>query len=94
MSGMGSLLIFGVFGEFFSGLTIPIPLMPQWLKTIVYILPFRYTSDLPFRIYAGNIGLREALISIAVQLIWIVIIVGLGRLWMKKALTRVVVQGG
>jgi ABC-2 type transport system permease protein len=94
MSGMGSLLIFGVFGEFFSGLVIPVPLMPDALKTIVYLLPFRYTSDLPFRIYAGNIGLQEALISIGVQLLWIAVIVNVGRLWMNKALKRVVVQGG
>jgi ABC-2 type transport system permease protein len=94
MSGVGSLLIFGVFGEFFSGLIIPVPLMPDMLKKIVYALPFRYTSDLPFRIYAGNIGIKEALISIVVQLLWITIIVVIGKLWMNNALKRVVVQGG
>jgi len=94
MSGVGSLLIFGVLGEFFSGLLIPVPLMPNFLKNIVYLLPFRYTSDLPFRIYAGNIGTKEALISIGVQLLWIIIIITGGRLWMNKALKRIVVQGG
>lgn len=94
LSSTGSLLIFGVFGEFFSGLVIPVPLMPEVLKKIVYLLPFRYTSDLPFRIYAGNIGSSEASISIAVQLLWILIIITAGRLWMNKALKRVIVQGG
>ena len=94
MSPTGSLLIFGVFGEFFSGLIIPVPLMPDLLRKIVYLLPFRYASDLPFRIYAGNIGTREAVISIGVQLLWIVMLVSLGRLWMNKALRRVVIQGG
>ncbi len=94
MSPTGSLLIFGVFGEFLSGLIIPVPLMPDMLKKLVYVLPFRYTSDLPFRVYAGNIGLREALISIAVQAAWIIVIIAIGRLWMKKALKRIVVQGG
>jgi ABC-2 type transport system permease protein len=94
MSGVGSMLIFGVFGEFLSGLIIPVPLMPEALKKIVYILPFRYTSDLPFRIYAGNIPFKEALISIGVQLVWITVIILTGRLWMKKALKRIVVQGG
>jgi ABC-2 type transport system permease protein len=94
MSGVGSLLIFGVLGEFLSGLVIPVPLMPEMLKRLVYILPFRYTSDLPFRIYAGNIGIKEALLSIAAQILWISVIIALGRLWMKKALKRVTVQGG
>ena len=94
MSPTGSLLIFGVFGEFFSGLIIPVPLMPELLKKIVYILPFRYASDLPFRIYAGNIGLSEALISIIVQILWILILISLGKLWMNRALKKVVIQGG
>lgn len=94
MSPMGSLLIFGVFGEFFAGLIIPVPLMPSWLKKLVYVLPFRYTSDLPFRIYAGNIGVKEAVISIGIQLVWIAFIVFIGRLWMRKTLKRIVIQGG
>jgi ABC-2 type transport system permease protein len=94
MSGIGSLLIFGVFGEFLSGLIIPVPLMPEALKKLVYILPFRYSSDLPFRVYAGNIGTKEALLSIGVQFLWICLIVVLGRLWMSKSLKRIIVQGG
>lgn len=94
LSPIGSLLIFGVLGEFFSGLIIPVPLMPNKLKELVYILPFRYTSDLPFRIYVGNIGIKEAVISIGVQVFWIALLIILGRFWMKKALKRVVIQGG
>lgn len=94
MSGVGSLLIFGVLGEFLSGLVIPVPLMPETLKKIVYVLPFRYTSDLPFRIYAGNISLKEGLFSIVIQLVWLALIIFLGKAWMKKALKRIVVQGG
>jgi ABC-2 type transport system permease protein len=94
MSGVGSLLIFGVFGEFMSGLIIPVPLMPESLKKIVYIFPFRYVSDLPFRIYAGNIASKEALIGILTQIVWIIALVTIGRLWMKNALKRVIVQGG
>ncbi|EOD00509.1 ABC transporter permease [Caldisalinibacter kiritimatiensis] len=94
LSPTGSFLVFAVFGEFFSGMLIPVPLMPDTLKKIVYILPFRYTSDLPFRIYAGNIGITEALISIGVQILWISLLVILGKLWMNKALKRIVVQGG
>ncbi|MCQ1531187.1 ABC transporter permease [Lutispora saccharofermentans] len=94
MSPTGSLLIMGTFGEFFSGLIIPVPLMPDGLKRLVYLLPFRYSSDLPFRIYAGNIGIKEAVLSIGVQILWIILLITLGKLWMKKALRRVIIQGG
>ena len=94
MSGTGSLLIFSILGDFFSGLVLPVPLMPEWLKRVVYILPFRYTCDLPFRIYAGNIGTKEAVISIFIQIVWITVLILTGKLWINKALKRVVVQGG
>ncbi|MEH7611667.1 ABC transporter permease [Gottfriedia acidiceleris] len=94
MSPIGSLLLFGVIGEFFSGLTIPIPLMPDWLQTVAYFLPFRWTADFPFRVYSGNIPQNEALIGIGIQIIWLGLLVWLGRIAFNKALRRVVVQGG
>ncbi|PEC48368.1 ABC transporter permease [Bacillus sp. AFS077874] len=94
MSPIGSLLLFGVIGEFFSGLTIPIPLMPAWLQTFAYFLPFRWTADFPFRVYSGNIPQTEAVIGIVIQIIWLSLLVWLGRIAFNKALRRVVVQGG
>lgn len=94
MSPTGSLLIFSVLGDFFSGLVIPIPFMPEALKKLTYVLPFRYTCDLPFRIYSGNIAFKEATLSILVQLCWICLIIFLGKSWMKKSLKKVIIQGG
>lgn len=94
MSPVGSMALLGILGEFFSGATIPIPLMPSWLQKICYILPFRWTADLPLRIYSGSIGSREALLSIVVQVIWIVILGGGGYLIMNRITNNIVVQGG
>jgi ABC-2 type transport system permease protein len=94
MSPVGSMAFIGIIGEFFSGMTIPIPLMPQWLQKVCYILPFRWTADLPLRIYSGNISINEAVISIGVQFIWIVMLVSAGSIIMRRITRRVVVQGG
>lgn len=94
MSPMGSLLMFSVLGEFFAGLIIPIPLFPDWLQSIAYVLPFRLTADLPFRVYSGHIPTSEALVSIGIQLIWLIVVVAFGKFALHKALRRVVVQGG
>ncbi len=94
LSPTGSLLLFSVLGEFLSGLILPIPLMPSWLKQIVMLLPFRYTGDLPFRIYSGNIGYSEALSGILAQLFWIIALFALGQYLMKSALKHLTVQGG
>jgi ABC-2 type transport system permease protein len=94
LSPAGSLLMFAAIGEFMAGLIIPVPLMPAWLQPIVYVLPFRWTADFPFRVYSGHIPEGEALLGIAIQLIWLTVLIGAGRWAMNKALRRVVVQGG
>lgn len=94
MSPVGSMAFIGIAGEFFSGMTIPIPLMPEWLQKVCYIMPFRWTADLPLRIYSGNINVNEAVISIGVQFIWIAMLVSAGSMVMQRITRHVVVQGG
>ena len=85
-SPKGLFFIFGTIAEFFSGDSIPIPLMPTLLKTICYILPFR--------IYTGDILLTEAISSILVQIVWILIVITSGMLLMNKSTKQVEIQGG
>ena len=94
MSPTGSLLIFSVLGEFFSGLVIPIPLMPLWVQHIAGILPFRWTVDFPFRVYSGQIPVIQALYGIGMQLIWLLVLLSLGKFLLNKAVHKTVVQGG
>lgn len=94
LSPAGSLLMFGVIGEFLAGMVIPVPLMPEWLQRIVYVLPFRWTADFPFRVYSGHITKEEALIGIGIQLVWLLVLVAVGKMAMAKALRNVVVNGG
>ena len=94
MSPFGSILMFAVVGEFFAGMVIPVPLMPMWLQNIANFLPFRWTADFPFRVYSGQIPVNTALWGILIQLLWLIVILGIGKLSMRKALRQVVVQGG
>jgi ABC-2 type transport system permease protein len=86
--------IFGIVGEFFAGMTIPVPLMPAWLQKICMALPFRWTADLPFRAYSGSIGTSEAMAGIAVQALWIFMLALAGSFIMKRVTRLSVVQGG
>ena len=90
----GVVNIFMVISDLLSGLVIPIPFFPSYLQNISNILPFRYITDFPFRLYVGNITINEGFIGIVVQIIWIVILIILGRLITKKALNKAVIQGG
>jgi len=94
MHPIGSVTIFTIIGEFFAGMTIPIPLMPIWVQNITLFMPFRWTADLPLRVYSGHIGTQEALIGIVMQLMWLSILVPVGALIMKRITRLSTVQGG
>jgi ABC-2 type transport system permease protein len=94
MSATGSRLIVGIAAEFLTGQTVPIPLMPEWLQRVLDFLPYRYISDLPFRLYGGNIAGSEALFQVGLQMAWIAALYGLGIIAFKRIMGRVVIQGG
>ena len=80
--------------DILSGLVVPIPFFPLFLQKISSVLPFQYISDLPFRIYVGNISINNSIYGIVIQLIWLIIITSLGVILLNKSMRRVVVQGG
>ena len=83
-----------VIADLLSGVGVPIVFFPNMLKKISSFLPFQYISDLPFRIYVGNIPINQGLFGILIQLIWLVITIVIGIVLMNKNIKRVVVQGG
>lgn len=80
--------------EFFSGAMIPIPFFPEALQPFLYALPFASMQNTPFLIYTGHTSGLEALQSIGLQLIWLVVLIMTGRFLIKRALKKVIVQGG
>ena len=80
--------------DILSGLVVPIPFFPKFLQVISKYLPFQYVSDLPFRIYVGNISLTEGMYGLLIQFIWVIVLMILGYILMQKSLKKVIVQGG
>ena len=80
--------------EFFAGGVIPLPFFPEALQPIMYALPFASMQNTPFLIYVGHTAGGEIVSSIALQAFWLAALVLAGRALMKRALKRVVVQGG
>lgn len=90
----GVLAIFSSIAEILAGGVVPLVFFPNFLYKIAYILPFRYVSDLPFRIYTGNIYGIHAIKGIIGSIIWTVITIIVGILIAKKALKKATIQGG
>lgn len=57
-------------------------------------LPFASMQNTPFLIYTGHTSGTDALKSIGLQLIWLAALLVIGRLLMRRALRKVIVQGG
>ena len=81
-------------GDLLAGMILPLPLLPEIFSKISEYLPFRLVGDLPFRIYSGNIATNYALKSIALQVIWIILLIIIGKSLMKVSLKKVCIQGG
>jgi len=49
---------------------------------------------MPLQIFCGTVKERKALEGILFQLLWLVVLTGVGKIAMQRAIRRVVVQGG
>ena len=78
----------------FSGMLVPIALWPEWLAHIARWLPFEGLIDIPFSIYLGKITGVEIWIAISKQTVWTLFFIGLGRLFLTRGFSRLVIQGG
>ena len=94
MNPLGVRIVATSMCEFLCGAIVPIPFMPDGLRRVIELTPFAAMQNLPFRIYSGDIAGAELVQGIVLQLFWIAALILLGRLMMRHALRRVVVQGG
>jgi ABC-2 type transport system permease protein len=90
----GILALLMVISEIFSGGVVPIPFFPKFLQIIANLLPFRFIADIPFRIYSGNINISSAIPDLLIGVTWVIIMLIIGNVLSRKALAKVVVQGG
>ena len=78
----------------FSGMLVPIALWPEWLAHIAEWLPFAGLIDVPFSIYLGKITGLGVWSAIGKQMMWCLVFIGLGRFFLSRGFSRLVIQGG
>lgn len=77
-----------------SGALIPLWFMPQWLFDIIKMTPFDSIYFIPISTYLGQVPTNEIGTNLLKQLIWVVVLAGVGHLLWKAATKKLVVQGG
>ena len=90
----GLTMLYFLVNQFFAGALVPISIFPGPLRILAEILPFQTTTYSPVAIYVGRLRGEQAFQAIAVQLLWLALLCLAARVVWRRALHRVVVQGG
>lgn len=80
--------------EFLSGAIIPLPFLPETMQRLVSLLPFASMQNIPLRIYSGDLSGSSMQHAVCLQLIWLILLIIIGRQLTAHALRRVTLQGG
>ena len=79
---------------FFSGMLLPLAIMPEWLRTIGTLLPFSQAVYLPVSVLSGLTPLGELPRIWMLQMGYAAVLLIASRLIFRRAVRVVTVQGG
>jgi len=77
-----------------SGRLVPLPLMPDWVQTISWFLPFQWAFYFPIESLVGDLSDAELARGLAFQLLWILIGFGLFKIAWRSAIRHFSAVGG
>ncbi|MGB0716508.1 MAG: ABC transporter permease [Phycisphaerae bacterium] len=92
---IGSLLSLLMSAQYFlSGHMFPLSLLPDWIRGLVYALPFAYETYFPTLILLQKVDNAGAARIVGVQLAWVIALLLIGRLVWRQGLKRYAAFGG
>lgn len=94
LNSMGVRITASVLADFMAGAIVPLPFFPPAFLKVAELLPFAAMQNMPLRIYIGDIAGLDALRGMSLQAFWLLALALAGRLYIKRALKKVIVQGG
>jgi ABC-2 type transport system permease protein len=90
--GAGTLAM--VASTFFSGQIVPLAFFPDWLETLAWALPFAAMVQAPIEVWLGHAEGLELAGLLALQTVWAVFLLGIGRAVLAAGMRKLVIQGG
>jgi len=76
-----------------SGRLVPLTLFPQWVQTVAWFLPFRWTFYFPIQTLVGDLSNAELLGGLAMQVFWTLVGIGVFSLVWRRAIKRYTAVG-
>jgi ABC-2 type transport system permease protein len=90
----GVRMLSGVVAIFLSGMTLPLVIFPEPLRSIAFALPWASYLQTPADIWLGHRTGAGIASGLAVQVLWIAVLLALCQAALGAATRKVVVQGG
>lgn len=94
VSPQGVRIVFTSMVEFFAGAVIPLPFFPAGWQKVLELLPFASMQNVALRIYSGSMSGAQMERAVALQLIWLAVLLLLGSGLCRLAEKKVTIQGG
>jgi ABC-2 type transport system permease protein len=79
---------------FLSGFLMPLRFFPGWFVRLCNLTPFPSMVNTIVEIYLGVLTGSEIIRALAVQLLWVALLVGACQLVLRAGVRRLVIQGG
>lgn len=80
--------------ELLGGELIPLPFLPDGLARLFHLSPFGAMANAPLRIYSGDLAGAEMVETLCLQVLWLLVMMGLGYFMQRRGTRRLCVQGG
>lgn len=90
----GILRFFFVLSWFFSGFLMPLRFYPAWVLKISQLTPFPHTFNTVIEIYLGIITGPDLYQAILQQLLWALVLIGIGHMVLRAGTQRLAILGG
>jgi ABC-2 type transport system permease protein len=90
----GVLTLYMVASNVLAGLIVPVHWFPRWMRVIADASPFPSMLQAPVDVLSGRVSGWSAVGTVAVQALWLAVMLTFGRVVLRRGLRRLVVQGG
>lgn len=94
LDASGARMLAASLATFFSGMVLPLVLFPGLLGRLAQSLPWSGMIQVPIDLWLGRYRGVELLFALGFQLAWVVLLLGVCAVVLRRATRKVVVQGG
>lgn len=94
LDSTGAFQIWLALTAFLAGLAVPLQFLPNAIEGPVRLMPWASMIQLPIEIFLGHRRGLDALGVLALQASWAIVLLGVGRVMLRAADRKLVIQGG